>query len=143
MCLLESFLREIPLLSPWLSSTSIKGRPSLCTGAAKWLHQGFTCTFWTTCCVFKTSQLQHFSCSEAFMLGEARSGHGTVRCSCGSVCSPRMFSRAGQQPCAFHVAVCSRSIRAGAASRLGAESSRVNSSALAKTSDADQTQPFC
>lgn len=61
-CLLElySFIRKITVLLAWLSSTSIKGRSSLCTGAAKWLHWVFSSTFWTTCSVFKTSQLQHF-----------------------------------------------------------------------------------
>lgn len=81
-------------------------------------------------------------CSEAFMLREARSGHVTVKC--GSVCSPNMLSRAGQELCGFHVGVCSRSIRAGTAvPDWEAESSRVNSSALTRSSNADQTQPFC
>lgn len=106
-CLLESFIRETPLLSPCLSSTSIKGRSSLCTGTAKWLHQGFTCTFWTTCSVFKTSQLQHFRLLRAI--------HVTVKCSCGSVCSPNMFGGAGQELYVFNVGVHSRSLRAGAA----------------------------
>lgn len=49
------------------------------------------------------------------MLREARSGHVTVRRSCGSVCSPNMFGRAGQELYVFNVGVCSRSLRAGAA----------------------------
>lgn len=54
-------------------------------------------------------------CAEAVMPREARSGHVTVRCSCGSIFSPNMFGRAGQEPHVFHVGVCSRSIRAGVA----------------------------
>lgn len=63
------------------------------------------------------------------MLREARSGRVTVRRSCGSVCSPNMFGRAGQELYVFNVVFAAEASELGLLSQAGGRESRVNFSA--------------